>query len=315
MKNTLKQLSYFWLLLFLIISCQSKESKQIIDINASKSITENSYSGKWFLVNKKNDIYYYCIDSDRFLEISKNKILDHTPMEDSNFNIDHFKTKGNSTYFYINKNESSYYNLKWIDKNKGILSYQLNSYEPSLFINEKQLKTIENRMCKPKTKSCDFTDHSNKFKFTLEAAEYSNEKLQKNPISAWIIIINKTNSKSQEIHYEPNSWATYSDLPCNSFTIKDFNFDGLEDFAIVWDEGGNGGKLYEYYFQNENGNFYTLDSFPLQHGLLAEDFDFKNKTITTESPVGCCNINVNTYKLNSDKTWEKTNRQEKFNNN
>ena len=46
-------------------------------------------------------------------------------------------------------------------------------------------------------------------------------------------------------------------------------FDNLEDFAIVWDEGGNAGKLYEYYFQDKNGNFSILDTFLLN---LLNDF-------------------------------------------
>ncbi|WP_353150184.1 hypothetical protein [Chryseobacterium sp.] len=121
----------------------------------------------------------------------------------------------------------------------------------------------------------------------VEAGEYTNEKEQKYPISAWIIITDKKNKKSQEIHFEPNSWTTYSDLPCNSFFVKDFNFDGLEDFTIVWDQGGNAGKLYEYYFQDKNGIFSTIDSFPLQHGMLAEDIDVTNKTIITQSIAGC----------------------------
>ena len=101
-------------------------------------------------------------------------------------------------------------------------------------------------------------------------------------------------------------------MPCDSFTVEDFNFDGLEDFAFVWDEGGNAGKLYEYYFQDKNGNFSPLDSFPLQHAMLAEDINVANKTITTKSVVGCCHFNVNTYKLNLNKNWETTSLQEKI---
>ena len=97
-------------------------------------------------------------------------------------------------------------------------------------------------------------------------------------------------------------------MPCTNFFVKDFNFDGLEDFAIVWDQGGVE-KLYEYYLQVKNGNFSALASFPLQHGILAENIDLVNKTITTQSIIGCCHININKYKLNSNTTWESSSEQ------
>ncbi len=236
-------------------------------------------------------------------------------MENSNFTIDHIKNKGNQTYLYIDKKESSYYILNWIDKEKGIISCKLNDYDTNLFIAEKKIKTIENKSCQPKNKFCTFNATNRRYKFTLEAGEYADDKKQKYPISAWIIITDKKNTKPQEIHFEPNSWATYSDLPCENFIIKDFNFDGLEDFAIVWDDGGNGGELYEYYFQDKNGIFSPTDSFPLQHGILAEDIDVANKVITTQSIVGCCHYNLNIYKLKSNGSWETSSKQQNINNN
>lgn len=175
----------------------------------------------------------------------------------------------------------------------------------------KQKGKPTNKTCQPNTKSCEFKNLSNKYKFILEAEEYKNEKEQKYPTSAWIIVTNKKNGKSQEIHYEPNSWTSYQDLPCTNFFVKDFNFDGLEDFAIVWDQGG-AEKLYEYYLQDKNGNFSALASFPLQHGILAENIDLANKTITTQSIIGCCHVNINKYKLNSNTTWESSSEQQEL---
>jgi hypothetical protein len=312
MKNILSRLSYIGLLISIISSCQSKEGKQINNSVPSENNVGTLYTGKWFSINKEGNKYYHCTDDDRFFQIDKDKIYDHTAMEDSNFNIDHTKNKGNQTFFYIDKQESSYYILNWVDKNKGIISYQFNNYKPSLFIADKEIKNIENKTCQPKTKSCDLNNLSSKYKFKIEAGEYKNEKEQKYPISAWIIITDKKSAKSQEIHFEPNSWSTYADLPCNSFFVKDFNFDGLEDFAIVWDEGGNAGKLYEYYFQDKNGNFSPTDSFPLQHGMLAEDIDVTKKIITSQGVVGCCHININKYKLNTNGNWETSSEQQEL---
>lgn len=39
------------------------------------------------------------------------------------------------------------------------------------------------------------------------------------------------------------------------FVINDFNFDGLEDFAVISNLGGNGGPEYYFYLQNEKGLF------------------------------------------------------------
>ncbi|KMQ69259.1 hypothetical protein ACM39_03950 [Chryseobacterium sp. FH2] len=307
--------SYLWLFFSILISCQKKEDNNIINSNNLKVANYNSYYGKWLPISKENNKFYYCTDIDKFIEIGKNKIYNHTPIEDSNFTIDHIKNKGNQTYLYVDKQESSYYILSWINEEKGIISIKLNDYNTDIFISEKKIKTIDNKPCQPKNKSCAFNDATGRYKFTLETEEYVDDKKQKYPISAWIIIADKKNKKSQEIYFEPNSWATYRDLPCDKFIIKDFNFDGLEDFAIIWDNGGNGGELYEYYFQGKNGIFSFTDSFPLQHGMLAEDINIVNKRITTQSVIGCCHYNLNTYSLKPNGSWEVSSEQRELNKN
>lgn len=296
----------------MLSSCQTKDEKNPID-NKQVETDNNSYIGKWLPIDKNNEKYYYCTDSNKFIEVGKNTIYDHTPMENSNFSINHVRNEGNETYLYLDKQESSYYILNWIDREQGIISCKLNDYDTNLFIIEKKLNTIENKSCQQKSKSCNISDVFNKYKFILEAGEYRNDKEQKYPVSAWITVTNLKNKKSQEIYFEPNSWSVYSDLPCNDLIIKDFNFDGLEDFAFVWDNGGSSGKLYEYYFQDKNGNFSPADSFPLQHGILAEDISKANKTITVQSIVGCCHINLNQYKLNSNGRWETSSEQHELN--
>lgn len=196
--------------------------------------------------------------------------------------------------------------------NKSNISYESNNHEPNLFISEKRLEGIEKRSDEPKSKSCTLDNLSAQYSFIWKATAYSNEKDQEYPTSALIIIKSKQNGKEQEIYFEPNSWTSYKDLPCNELVVKDFNFDGLEDIAIVWDEGGNAGKIYEYYFQDKNGAFSLVESFPLQHGMLAEEFDAAHKTITTRSIVGCCHANINTYKLKPNGSWESLSEQKEI---
>lgn len=303
--NNLNRITFLLTLLSILISCQKNADNNQIKME------ENMYLGKWLAINKEGS-YYYCTDSDKSIEISKNKIYDHTPVEDSNFSIDHVKSIKNQTYLYLDNQESSYYILKWVDKEKGIISIKLNNYDANLFIIDNKIKSIENKSCQPKSKLCEFKDAHNNYKFQLEPGEYTNEKEQKYPISAWILITNNKNKNSQEIYFEPNSWAMYPNLPCSDFIINDFNFDGLVDFAIVWDNGGNSGKLYEYYFQDKDGKFSPDDAFPLQHGMLAEDINTSKKTITTKSIVGCCNYNINQYTLKNDGKWETSSVQKKM---
>ncbi|ROI03571.1 MULTISPECIES: hypothetical protein [unclassified Chryseobacterium] len=94
------EFAYIVLLISIINSCQSKEGKPTDNSKHSEDIV-NSYAGKWFPINKEGNKYYYCTDTDRFFEINKNKIYEHTPMEDSNFNIEHTKSKGNQTFFTL----------------------------------------------------------------------------------------------------------------------------------------------------------------------------------------------------------------------
>ena len=66
--------------------------------------------------------------------------------------------------------------------------------------------------------------------------------------------------------------------------------------------------MYEYYFQDKNGGFSLIDTFPLQHGMLAEDINITNKT-TTQSIIGCCKVNNNVYRLTNNGNWKTSSQQ------
>ncbi|SHM54696.1 XAC2610-related protein [Chryseobacterium polytrichastri] len=311
MRYKLKTVVYSILSITTINSCQSKENNEKVKLVESH---ETPFLGKWQSIRKNDKKYYLCTDDDNFLTVNKNNISNHTPMEDSKFHIHHTKKIGERIYLYFDKEESNHYIFSWVDKVKGIASWKLNNYDANLFINEKQIKAVENKKCESNEMSCKLNDLSTKFNFKIEASDYSDEKNKKYPITAWIIIINKNkDSKPQEIHFEPNSWSTYSNLPCDNFIVKDYNFDGLEDFAFVWDSGSSAGKLYEYYFQDKNEKFNLADSFPLQHGLLAKELSIEEKTIKISNSVGCCSLNISTFKLKSDGIWETFTEQKKIN--
>lgn len=97
----------------------------------------------------------------------------------------------------------------------------------------------------------------------------------------------------------------------HDFIVGDFNFDGREDFAILYDLGGNAGPFYSYYFQNEAGMFNVDKTFPLNAGYFPAEIDDKNKTLTTMKPSGCCTIRTIVYKLADVSRWDILSDEEK----
>ena len=66
-----------------------------------------------------------------------------------------------------------------------------------------------------------------------------------------------------------------------TFIIADFNFDGLDDFAIGIDSGGNGGTVYAFYVQTKKRTF-ELDNYLTEEmERFPVSFDQKNKILMT----------------------------------
>lgn len=320
------------LILFLTISiytftsCNS-QNKENSKNNKSKNIKQ--YIGTWLFLEQKNDKeYVYCTDILKSIRVSETSILNHTPMEDSEFKIDHFIQKNSFIYFYLDNKETSYYKFEWINKEKGIAKWILNNYEGDIYVNELYISNFKKEKCeqedKPKGFQCEIADLSKIFDFKIFGTEFENEEDSTNPLVAEINIIKKSNPiKVQEIRFEPNSWIMFKDIPCDAisyfnnegslkedidnhhnFIIADYNFDGLEDFAYIWDIGGNGGALYSFYFQNKEGMFIEAKDFPLQNGAFPSEINIIKKTLTTTNPVGCCKINKTIYQLENNSKWK-----------
>ena len=82
--------------------------------------------------------------------------------------------------------------------------------------------------------------------------------------------------------------------------VADFNFDGCDDFAIKREEGGNGGPLYNFYIQDENG--FHLDDF-LSNSVIffPTYFDKNKKTLTTLVHANAYQLRETIYKLRKKK--------------
>jgi len=300
-------------MLVLLGSCQS-QTKEKETLNKSNSYN-NEYDGEWFFVKKdaKNE-YIYCDDIPKSLVINKNSIKDHTPMEDSDFKVDHIKEKNGVIFFYLEKNESSFYKFEWIDKNKGISKWTLGSYEGDFYINKTGLKNVKKGNCNQETENpkCELSNLSIKFNFIVSGLEFENEKDKKRPVSVLLTIVDKLNSsKTQEIRFEPRSWVLFDDIPCKSFVVKDFNFDKLEDFAFIWDDGGNSGPIFSYYFQNKKGEFIEDSNFPLNHGFFPKEINPKDRTLMISGVFGCCKKYKTIYQLKEDGKWVVIHSEEK----
>lgn len=266
--------------------------------------SENLIEGTFLRVSLEDDKYYYCTDSDNYIEIGKDRIFAHYPMEDGDFNVERIKKEGEQLYYYVDRGEETYYVMSWVDKDKGIIQCALNDYEKSYYIIKSKVKTIENKTCEPEKESRVFNDSSGRFEFKIEIAQYQDEKEQKYPFAAWIIITDKNTDKRQEIYYEANFLGNLEVFPYSSFNIEDFNFDGLVDFALLWDIGEYNAPKYVYYIQNKEGQFEEVSSFPLQHSFFVERIDVEKKILTTIVPYGEAQNKVTTYQFLPNGQWE-----------
>ena len=165
---------------------------------------------------------------------------------------------------------------------------------------------------------CGHENLSDKFSFYV----YSANDDEENPKVVNIVIQNKETSAKQELEHELN-YISNLDLICkgisyfnknkeideglesfHGFIVADYNFDKLEDFAILYDTGGNGGPWFSYYLQNENGYFYLPDSFPLNpSSYFPVEINAENKTLKLQHPAGATKISTTVFQLNNG-VWD-----------
>lgn len=160
----------------------------------------------------------------------------------------------------------------------------------------------------------------NIFQFSVSLVERDKD----NRPSKLKIKVLENNKHSQDILYSPSIWSAVEDsliinqidyfsapVPIregiesyHDFIIADLNFDNLQDFAILYDIGGNAGPVYSYYFQNEKGKFNINKDFPLNHGPFPKVINKKDKTLTIKNPLGCCKISTTVFQSKENNKWE-----------
>lgn len=90
-----------------------------------------------------------------------------------------------------------------------------------------------------------------------------------------------------------------------NFIVADFNFDGLEDFAIKSDPGGNGGPLYTYFLQAEDRKFYRSKYLTDVVQFFPTEINSAKKTLTTFLHANAYQKNRRIFKYNlKAKKWK-----------
>jgi len=146
---------------------------------------------------------------------------------------------------------------------------------------------------------CKLTDLSRKYIYVVTADKSKNEYGGSQTSKITVEIIRKSdNSSIQTLSIKPGTFpnsfndcslvSSYvtrkhskdqgSDNDWGDFIVADFNFDGLEDFAVK-EDSHNTGATYDFFIQNRNGRF-VKDSFLSGH-YFPYKIDRKNKTLTT----------------------------------
>jgi hypothetical protein len=173
---------------------------------------------------------------------------------------------------------------------------------------------------KENLKDCKLNKVSDNFNFKLVTTVKTVNDVESSKVA--IQISDKKNNQLQEIKYSPQYIMSHDKTFCNAisyfnssknidegleeyhtFIVMDFNFDGLEDFAILDYEGSNSGPQYTYFLQDKNTKFLKNKFLTESIRFFPSEFNLKNKSFTQSNPVGCCKINTVIYKFVNNK-WK-----------
>ncbi|WP_427871583.1 XAC2610-related protein [Flavobacterium sp. MMS24-S5] len=320
---------YVLCIMLFVISCkrdiQKKEESSISqkDINGTEQIQENDsliintikeFYISYIFENSKNEINSNIINKIKDKYISKKLIQNiRNQMENGSLDWDPFV---NAQDFYdgwiktlkVKKDESvnnqyivSYYNGKEDEKICLGVIKEKNQYKIDFIIrHDNKIIAQENlQECFYKNLLKDKTIHIIK----SEIVNSQNLKIT--------LIDSKSNIIFQELNYTPfnfdfncKSIVFTNDIPLHNdyeIIVGDYNFDSLDDFAIVYDNSINTGTIYTYFFQNSEGFFEENKLFPVR--LIPSKINKIDKTLEQVSIVGCCKINTIIYQLTDGNKW------------
>lgn len=113
-----------------------------------------------------------------------------------------------------------------------------------------------------------------------------------------------------------NMENTVDDYDYGDFIVSDFNFDGIEDFAVKNNSGGNSGPTYNFYFQNSKGRFVLNNYLTCKMEFFPVKINSFEKTLTTLVYVSSSEKSEMTYRFDSlSQKWSRIKHELKPNEN
>ena len=170
---------------------------------------------------------------------------------------------------------------------------------------------------------CVHKNLSKEFDISIEATRFSDKQMDETLVN--IIIQKKSGDKPQEIEFISESLFEESYMSCDAVMshttgvnkdlkvvdndygdviVADLNFDGREDLAVKREEGGNGGPLYFFYLQDEDGKFDIDDFLTESMAYFPFVIDAKNKHLTTLVYANDYQMNETVFELKGKKNWK-----------
>ncbi|WP_310555885.1 XAC2610-related protein [Flavobacterium sp.] len=237
-------------------------------------------------------VIYDQFDEGIFSYLRKGKVCDRKV-------IDIVIPEKSSFFVFWNSNKLSYEFLNYLDEDLcQKLSINQNSSKGNLTLSEN-------------------------FSFKFLTSKSENESIKK---EIKILLTNEKTNKIQEIDFIPEALlGSFNESPSNysyfsdekqiietsegievyhKLIVLDVNFDGLEDFAIINYEGGNGGPQYAYYIQKPNKEF-VLDTYLTENiRYFPIEINKQEKTLTIGHPSGYCKIRTYKIQIQSNGEWK-----------
>lgn len=116
------------------------------------------------------------------------------------------------------------------------------------------------------------------------------------------------NVRSYQTGYNAQKQVLDSDF--GDLVIADLNFDGLDDFAFVYDSGFNSGPLYHFYIQLPNHQFIRQVFLSEQMGHFPLIIDSTNQQLIIRTHANAYQVGERTYQYNEKKqSWYLHNRR------
>ena len=92
--------------------------------------------------------------------------------------------------------------------------------------------------------------------------------------------------------------------------VADFNFDGLDDFALIKDSQGGSDPLYDFYLQGEMGRFQKDRFLSERMEIFPSQIDTANQQLVTYNFAGYCLLGKHVYSYNAKtKSWRQKSRE------